>query len=122
MIPPPNPALPASYLAKMSSGLSPTAANCGMVAEKALEVYRACKTCADEDYRAMVDNLSSLHLVLIDLRDNLTRDATGLTHTRAETLEKELNVGYAAIKEFQGSVQIFEKMPFANQRRFTIYR
>ena len=87
-----------------------------------MEVYRACKTCNDEDYQRAADGLSSFHMVLIDIRDNLTRDATGLTHSRADSLKKHLNNGYTATQDLERLVQNFEKMPFDGQRKFSLLR
>ncbi|KAH7398601.1 hypothetical protein BKA66DRAFT_453444 [Pyrenochaeta sp. MPI-SDFR-AT-0127] len=102
----------------MSSGFNSIATDSGLVAELALGVYQACKT-SSEDFRKMANDVSNLYMVLRDIRDDLMRDATGLSHTQADTLKERLNIAHTALQRLEHDLQSYNKMSFHTQKRFT---
>jgi hypothetical protein len=102
----------------MSSGFNSIVTDSGLVAELALGVYRACKT-SSEDFRKMANDVSNLYVVLRDIRDGLKRDATGLSHTQADTLKEQLNIAHTALQRLERDLRSYDKMPFPTQKRFT---
>lgn len=103
----------------MSFEFTPTATGSGQVANLALAVSRGCRESSSEDFQKMADDVSSLYMALIDIRDSLTRDTTGLSHTRADSLKKDLNNCHTWLKILEQELHTYNRMPFASQRTFT---
>ncbi|QKX54610.1 uncharacterized protein TRUGW13939_01698 [Talaromyces rugulosus] len=97
--------------------LDPTVADCGLVAELALNVYQSCKTSAD-DFQRMSDDMSSLYMTLRDIREDLTQDESGLSHTGADSLKEKLNSVHDALKCVEAELQKYDRLTLRSRERW----
>ncbi|CEN61902.1 hypothetical protein ASPCAL08547 [Aspergillus calidoustus] len=101
--------------------LNPTVADCGLVAELALNVYRSSKSSAD-DFQSLSNDTSSLYMTLRDIRENLTQDDSGLSHTASDSLREKLNTVYGALKCVEGELQKWDSLSFRSRQRWDLLK
>ncbi|XRM48116.1 hypothetical protein ABZX51_011056 [Aspergillus tubingensis] len=97
--------------------LDATVADCGLVAELALNVYRSCKTSA-ADFQSMSDDMSTLYMTLRDIREDLSQDASGLSHTGVDSLRDKLNTVHGALRCIDEELKNYERMTFSSRLRW----
>jgi hypothetical protein len=99
----------------------PTAMDCGIVSELALNVYRACKT-SGQEFQNMADDIASVHIILQDIKDGLTVDSTGLSHTSANSLKEKLESAHTELKHLEIELQSYNRLSISTQRKFDALR
>jgi hypothetical protein len=101
--------------------LDPTVADCGIVADLALNVYRSCKASA-EDFGSLSDDMSSLYMTLRDIREDMTQDDSGLSHTGTDSLREKLNSVYGALKCVEEELHKWDRLTFRSRERWALLK
>lgn len=103
----------------MSFGVS--AGDFVAVSALAWKLYRACKSSAME-FQRLTSDVCNLHIVLMDLKESVEHDSTGLTPARAERLKQLNKNAWDLLRDLEVELSRYDSLSTKTQKKWDAVR